>query len=128
MALRDDQLAVGAVISAQTDYPVANALNAGVFEVFLRATAITTSLQLLVLSSMDNVNFMQLYASPAMTGVPRFRRIVFSSSGAASDTDTAAVDATVNKSPIMEPFVKVRLIPVGSCTVNLDALLQDIAK
>lgn len=128
MAIRDDQLALASVISAQTDYPVNNAVNAANFEVVLRATAIGTSLTLQVFSSMDNVNFTQVYVSPAMTGVPRFRRIVFSASGVASDTDTAAVDATVNKSPILEPYIRIRLIPSGSCTVNLDALFSEVSK
>lgn len=120
--LRDDQLAVAAVISAQTDYLVSNTVPGAVFEVLLRVTAVVTSLQLVVAVSLDGTNYVTVYTSPAMTGVPRFRRVVFSQSGAASDTDSAAVDAVVNKSPIIEPFIRLRLIPVGgNSTVTMDA-------
>jgi hypothetical protein len=119
--LRDEQLALASVISAQTDYNVLNGPGQ-TFAAVLRATAIGTSLTLQIFTSLDNTNFTQIYASPAMTGAPRFRRVVFSASGSASDTDTAAVDATINKAPILEPYIRIRLIPSGSCTVNLDAL------
>jgi len=127
MPISDDQMAVGSAIVAQTDYNSVNRAHGSqsVVGIVVGATVITTSLQVQVFSSLDGAAFRLLYSSPAMTGVPRFRRIIFSQSGAASDTDTAAVDAVINKPPILEGQIRVRLIPTGSCTVSVDILYGD---
>lgn len=127
MANTDDQLAVAVTSSAPVSYTTTLKQNAlqPLVEVVLRATTITTSLTIAIAVSLDGTNFNTLYTSPALTGVPRNRRVIFSEFSGASDADTAAVDATIFKGPILEGTIKVTLTPSGSCTWNLDVLQSD---
>lgn len=128
MAVIDDRFVDSAVTTPQT-HATTNKQNAisPIVEVSVVPSIVTTNYAFVVQVSFDNTNWRTVYASPTITNAS-WRRVVFSNSGAASDTDAVAANATINKSAILEPFVQVVITPSGALTVQTDFLFSDYSK
>jgi large conductance mechanosensitive channel len=118
-----DRLAVGVVSSGAVVYNTVLKQNVQVpiTEVILQASAITTTLTMVIAVSYDGgTTFDTMYTSPAMTGAPRTRRVYFTPFTHADDADTAAVDANIYRFPLLAYNIRITVTASGSCTYNLD--------
>src|SRR6266568_8116489 len=121
MAVSSDHFVATAVTTAQT-YSSTNKQN-GMYPVVVvvaSPTVVTTSYEVDVQVSLDGTNFKSIYITSISTSANAWKRLVFSASGAASDTDSTTVGSTINKSPIMEPFINLVVTSVGALTATFD--------
>lgn len=129
MAVIDDHFVATAVTTAQT-YQSSNKESGinPIVMVVATPTVVTTSYKVDVQVSFDNTNWKSLYITTISTAAAAWKRIIFSGSGAASDTDSATVGSTINKSPILEPYVQIIVTPVAALTATFDIIYSDPAR
>lgn len=129
MAVYSETHSQSAITTAAT-YTIANRQDAPdmdtpVIAVLVEPTTVTTNFIVSVAVSVDGTKWDTIYTSTTSTAAAAWKRIIFSGSGSASDTDSATVGSTINKSPILEPLVQVTITPSGAYTGRLTVMQLD---